>query len=306
MNKRIQLLRECLRIRLIEEKIIEIYPSDKIQSPVHLSIGQEAVAVGVNAATEESDKIFINYRGHAMYLARGGDLGKFFAELMGKKSGISKGKAGSMHLTSPDNGVMGASAVVASSIPHSLGYALAEKFKGGEAIAVTNFGDGAMEQGVFHECLNFANIHRLKMLFLCEDNQLAVHTQVNERQSFKLEKLCKAYSMKYFECKQGFDPDQVLKKTSKALNYIKKAEKPALLKVETCRYKEHVGPGEDHHQNYRDNKIMEAWKKRDPVELIRKKETNFVEGIKKEIENAVKYGELSMPCSSEEVLTDVI
>ena len=124
-----KLLAECLRIRMVEERIIDLYPSDLIQSPVHLSIGQEAVAVGVSNAMEPRDLLFPNYRGHSFYLARGGELGAFFAELMGRRTGISKGKAGSMHLASPEQGVMGASAVVASTISHAVGAALAERLK---------------------------------------------------------------------------------------------------------------------------------------------------------------------------------
>ena len=118
---------EALRIRRVEERIIEMYPSDKIQSPVHLSIGQEAVAVGVVCGLSELDWLFINYRGHAYYLARKAPLKAFFAELMGKRTGLSKGKAGSMHLAAPSHGVMGASAIVASTISHAVGAGLAGK-----------------------------------------------------------------------------------------------------------------------------------------------------------------------------------
>ena len=147
-----ELIFEALRIRLVEEKIIELYPSDQIQSPVHLSIGQEAVAVGVCANLELTDWVFINYRGHAFYLAKGGPLPEFFAELMGKVGGLSKGKGGSMHLAAPAQGVIGASALVASTISHAVGAALASKVKGeNNRIFVANFGDGAMEQGTFFE-----------------------------------------------------------------------------------------------------------------------------------------------------------
>ena len=152
MITKYSLLPAALRIRLVEEKVIELYPTDLIQSPVHLSIGQEAIAVGVCDALEDHDLIFPNYRGHSFYLARGGDLGQFFAELMGRQTGLSKGKAGSMHLADPSHNVMGASAVVASTISHAAGAALAETIKFGGApdrLFVPVFGDGATEQGVF-------------------------------------------------------------------------------------------------------------------------------------------------------------
>ena len=123
------LYKQCLRIRLVEEKIVDLYPSDKIQSPVHLSIGQESVAVGLCSALENDDKVFQTYRSHAIYLAKGGCLKKMFAELFGKLDGISKGKAGSMHLISKDRGVSASSAIVASTIPHALGSAFALKSK---------------------------------------------------------------------------------------------------------------------------------------------------------------------------------
>ena len=184
------LLYNCLRIRLVEQRIAELYPTDLIQSPVHLSIGQEAVAVGVCANLQVDDWVFINYRGHAFYLAKGGPLPEFFAELMGRRTGLSKGKAGSMHLAAPEVGVIGASAVVASTISHAVGAALAAKIRRQSGrIFVANFGDGATEQGVFHESLNFASLHRLPVLFLCEDNGLAVHSSVRERQSYDLKRL---------------------------------------------------------------------------------------------------------------------
>ena len=161
-----ELFYEALRIRLVEEKIIELYPSDIIQSPDHLSIGQEAVAVGVCSNLDRDDWILINYRGHAFYLAKGAPLPEFFAELMGKKNGQSKGKAGSMHMASPAQGVMGASAVVGSTISHAVGAALISKLKKENTIFVTNFGDGALEQGALHESLNFASLYKTPVLFL--------------------------------------------------------------------------------------------------------------------------------------------
>jgi pyruvate dehydrogenase E1 component alpha subunit len=126
-TRRDGLLYEALRIRLVEERVIELYPTDKIQSPVHLSIGQESVAVGVCRPLTRRDLLFCSYRSHAFYLAKGGDLREMFAELYGKVTGCGRGKAGSMHLAAPDVGLMGASAVVASTIPHAVGAALAAK-----------------------------------------------------------------------------------------------------------------------------------------------------------------------------------
>ena len=181
-----RLFRTALLIRLVEDRIIELYPSDKIQSPVHLSIGQEAVAVGVCDALRPDDLVFATYRSHGFYIAKGGRLDAMFAELCGRKGGISGGKAGSMHLAAPHAGLMGSSAVVASTIPHAVGAALSFKRHGSSRIAVAVFGDGATEEGVYHESLNFAQLMKVPVLFLCEDNGLAVHSHRPVRQAYRL------------------------------------------------------------------------------------------------------------------------
>src|SRR5437667_5409048 len=175
--------RELLRIRRVEEEIARVYPSDKIISPVHLSIGQEAVSVGVCQALGPQDIVFGTYRSHACYLAKGGSLRGMIAELYGKATGMAKGKAGSMHLVDPVVGVMGASAIVASTIPQAVGYALALQMAGERRVVVAFFGDGATEEGVFYESLNFAALWRLPILFVCENNFYAIHSRQADRQA---------------------------------------------------------------------------------------------------------------------------
>lgn len=296
---------QSLRIRLVEEKIIELYPSDLIQSPVHLSIGQEAVAVGVCANLNLDDWVFINYRGHAFYLAKGGPLPEFFAELMGKKNGQSKGKAGSMHLASPKQGIMGASAVVSSTISHAVGAALISKIKMENRIFVTNFGDGALEQGAFHECLNFASLHKVPILFLCEDNNLAVHSHKKERQSFALEKLVGSYGIPFHEIAEGYDFVKVQKLSKIAIDEVRNTKKPVFLKIKTSRYKEHVGPGEDFSAGYREESDINKWKKLDPLLQDKKLYESFLGKINNEIENAVKFGLESPLPDREDLLSDV-
>ena len=303
------MLQAALRIRLVEEKIIELYPTDLIQSPVHLSIGQEAVAVGVCEALSNDDLLFPNYRGHSFFLARGGDLGQFFAELMGRQTGISKGKAGSMHLADPLHNVMGASAVVASTISHAAGAALAERIKPGGApnrLFVPVFGDGATEQGVFFETLNFAALHHLPVLFVVEDNSLAVHTSLSDRHAFSLPKVCESFGIDFFEENRGFDPVLVSAATRRATVSIRDTGGPALLRVETMRYKEHVGPGEDFDSGYRQRSEVQAWKAIDPLEDRDLFPGDVVAGIMDEIAKAVDFA-LSSPVSQEsELLTDVL
>ena len=304
-NVELDLIKSCLRIRMVEEKIIELYPSDLIQSPVHLSIGQEAVAVGICANLREEDWIFINYRGHAFYLAKGGPLPQFFAELMGRRGGQSKGKAGSMHLASPAQGIMGASAVVGSTISHAVGAALISKIKKESRIFATNFGDGALEQGVLHESLNFASLYKTPVLFLCEDNQLAVHSPTDERQAFSVEALVKAYGIPYFEIGAGYDPLVVKQESLAAIELVREQRIPVFLKVHTARYKEHVGPGEDFYAGYRSEADIEEWKEKDPLinnVMLRNK---FFEEITSEIEAAVQFGLSSPLPTREDLFADV-
>ena len=296
---------QALRIRLVEEKIIDLYPSDLIQSPVHLSIGQEAVAVGVCANLKKEDWIFINYRGHAFYLAKGAPMAEFFAELMGKQGGQSKGKAGSMHMASPEHGVMGASAVVGSTISHAVGSGLMSKIRKENKVFVTNFGDGALEQGVLHESLNFASLYKTPVLFLCEDNGLAVHSPKSERQSFSVDKLVGSYDIPYYEIQDGHDFMSVQDKSKEVIDFVRETQTPAFLKINTARYKEHVGPGEDFFAGYRSEDEINKWKNQDP--LINDKESydEFVNQINIEIDEAVQFGIDSPLPDMEDLLSDV-
>ena len=301
-----KLFYKALRIRLVEEKIIELYPYDKIQSPVHLSIGQEAVAVGLCSQLKLEDWLFINYRGHAFYLAKGGPLPELFAELYGKRSGLSKGKAGSMHLASPKHGVMGASAVVGSTISHAVGAALASKIRGEDRVFVTVFGDGATEQGAYHESLNFAALHNLPVLFLCENNDLAVHSPLSERQSYTLTTHAKAYGINSSVVEDGYDFVRLSAVCGEVLGQIKAKQRPIFLEIKTCRYKEHVGPGEDLEAGYRDLSKIKAWKAKDPLEIDKELIAKFTPEISKEIKLAVEFAEASPFPTIDDLLTDVI
>lgn len=296
---------QSLRIRLAEEKIIELYPSDKIQSPVHLSIGQESVAVCLCNNINIDDWVFINYRGHAYYLAKGGGMPEFFAELYGKKTGLSQGKAGSMHLADPSHGVMGASAVVASTISHAVGSALASKLRGENRLFVAVFGDGATEQGVYHESLNFASLHKLPVLFLCENNELAVHTSLKDRQAYKISEHAQVYNIKSIFIEEGFDIRKLYLEFANAVNEIKSGKGPILLEVKTCRYKEHVGPGEDFDAGYRNLHDIDLWKSKDPLINNLNLFNKFYKEIQTEIAHAVQFAESSDYPTQEDLLTDV-
>lgn len=301
-----KLVRQTLLIRRVEERIIDLYPSDKIQSPVHLSIGQEPVAVGICEALSPTDLLFATYRGHAYYLAKGGDLSVFMAELYGRKDGISGGKAGSMHLSAPAVGMMGSSAVVASTIPHAVGAALAAKIKGQQQVVVGVFGDGATEEGVYHESLNFAALHNLPVLFVCENNSLAVHTALSQRQVFDMRKHAQAYNLQTTVVEDGNDIVLVGDTAAELVNKVRHGDGPQWVMINTYRYKEHVGPGEDFDAGYRDRSEMAPWLEKDPLNRWPELVAALEEEVRAEIDKAVEFAEASSAPDRHDLLTDVI
>ena len=240
-----------LLIRKFEEKIAAIYHTDVIKSPVHLSIGQEAVAVGVCDILEKDDIVSNTYRCHATHIAKGGDLNKMMAELYGKKDGCAGGKAGSMHLIDMEQGIMGASAVVGTTIPVAVGYAMALKREakktGKQRVIVSFFGDGATEEGAFSESINFAALHKLPIIFLCENNKLAINNPIERR--WATDKICERIKTYGIETHRIVDGDifKIREVAEKAVNMLKKDSEygPVFIECHTYRYKEHVGPTED-------------------------------------------------------------
>ena len=300
------LFRQALKIRLVEEKIIELYPFDKIQSPVHLSIGQEAVAVGVCEALRHDDLVFITYRGHAFYLAKGGDLRLMMAELYGRANGVSKGKAGSMHLAAPQVGVMGASAVVASTIPLAVGAALANRLQKKTGLSVVCFGDGATEQGTYHESLNFAALYGLPMLFLCENNGLAVHSPLAERHSYEIHRHAQAYGIDSLRLEEGWDFLKIGDVTAEVVKAIRHDGRPRLIEIMTCRYKEHVGPGEDFDAGYRSRADIESWMAKDPLCRDSALIAELRPDLDTEIDMAVAFAEAGPLPGTADLLSDVL
>jgi TPP-dependent pyruvate/acetoin dehydrogenase alpha subunit len=297
---------QALRIRLVEERIIELYPSDVIQSPVHLSIGQEAVAVGACRALKKTDLVFCTYRSHAFFLAKGGNLGEMFAELFGKMSGCAKGKAGSMHLSAPEVGLMGSSAVVASTIPHAVGAALAAKRLGKDHVVLGVFGDGATEEGVYHESLNFAVLHRLPVVFLCENNGLAVHSFQKTRQGYDILDHARTYGLPVYHVSEGYDFLKVNETMSDVIRGVRTKGGPAFVEIRTYRYKEHVGPGEDFMYGYRQQKECLAWKQCDPLDQHAALADVIRTDIRREIDEAVHFALSSPFPPAEELLRDVV
>jgi len=307
-----QLYKSLYRIRRVEEEVAAVYPTDKIKSPVHLSIGQEAVSVGVCEALRRSDVVFGTYRSHALYLAKGGDLRGMIAELYGKFAGCAKGKGGSMHLIDIDAGVMGASAVVGTTIPNAVGYAYAQKLRHSENIVASFFGDGAVDEGVFHESMNFAALKALPMIFICENNFYAIHTHQSRRQSrANITEKARAYGITAEEIKDN-DAVTIYDRVSGAVAKLRSgAPGPFFFECWTYRMKEHVGPNEDYQLGYRHAGEAEQWINNDPVKKLgaaidpaaRKQIEAEVEA---EIRDAFAFAESAAFPEIPELFTDVV
>jgi pyruvate dehydrogenase E1 component alpha subunit len=300
------LFRQCLRIRLVEEKIIELYPSDRIQSPVHLSIGQEAVAVGACETLRRDDLVFGTYRGHAFYLAKGGDLKRMFAELYGRAGGFAKGKAGSMHLAAPEVGMMGSSAVVGTNLPHAAGAALAAGVRGTGQVMLCAFGDGATEEGVYHETLNFVALLGLPVILLCENNGLAVHASLKERHSYRIAEHARVYGIETSVIENGHDIVAVADALGAVIAATRRDGKPRFVEARTFRYKEHVGPGDDYDAGYRSRADLLAWQAKDPLIQDKALAAKLKPALDAEIAEAAAFAEASPMPGRADLLSDVI
>lgn len=306
-----RLYRSLYRIRRVEEEIARIYPSDKIKSPVHLSIGQEAVSVGVCEALRADDVVFGTYRSHAYYLAKGGDLKRMLAELYGKAAGCARGKGGSMHLVDVAHGVMGASAVVGTTIANAIGYAYAVKLQRKDSIVISFFGDGATDEGVFHESLNFAALKELPIIFVCENNFYAIHTHLLRRH--KDVNLCERVRASGIPAEQIGDND-ILKINERVKGVVDmmrgKPGGPFFFECLTYRWKEHVGPNEDFHLGYRSYEEARPWIESDQVArlaaLVSSESRECIEtAVENEIRAAIAFAEEQPLPDAGELLTDV-
>jgi TPP-dependent pyruvate/acetoin dehydrogenase alpha subunit len=293
-----RIYRSLRLIRRAEEEVARIYPSDKIKSPVHLSIGQEAVSVGVCDVLRPDDVVAPTYRGHAAYLAKGGPLRGLFAELYGKSTGVAGGKGGSMHLIDMSHNVLGASAVVGTTIPVAVGYALALKRTKSDRVSVTFFGDGATEEGVFAESLNFASLQKLPVLFVCENNYYAIHTPLTRR--WATNRLCErvaTYGMPVHQVDDG-DVFKLRDLAGSAIARMRRGEGPSFIECRTYRWREHVGPNEDYDQGYRTREDFHPWLKDDQMERVARmipdeRRTEIDSEIELEIADAVEFAESS-------------
>ena len=261
---------KCMQlIRKVEDKVAQMYRDKQVRCPVHLGAGQEAIAVGVCDNLKSSDYVFGTHRAHAHYFAMGGDLHKFFAEVLGKNTGCAKGLGGSMHLLDKENGFWGSVPIVGATIPLATGAALAAKRLSNNAVAVCFFGDGAAEEGVLHESLNLAASVNLPVLFVCENNFYSSHLDIKYRQpSQRVARFADAHCIKA-ESVDGNNVLAVRESSASMIDYIRATGKPGFLEFVTYRLYGHVGPNKDIDVGVRRSMDdIQFWQDNDPIKRL--------------------------------------
>ena len=247
-----------LRIRRVEEALADRYAEQEMRCPMHLCIGQEAIAVGVCAALSAEDVVFSNHRAHGHYLAKGGNLNAMVAELYGRATGCCGGRGGSMHLIDLDAGFMGATPIVGGTVPLAVGSAWAASLTQNRRLTVVFFGDGCFEEGVVHESMNFASLHKLPVIFVCENNNFSVYTHRDERQPERpIYRLAEAHAMAAYTG-DGNNVEEVLAISRTAVDLARQGQGPQFMELHTYRWREHCGPNFDDHLNYRTVQEIEA------------------------------------------------
>jgi TPP-dependent pyruvate/acetoin dehydrogenase alpha subunit len=303
----IQLFKSLFLARRSEEYIVRHYPENRMRTPMHMSMGQEFVSVGVCAALEGKADVFASYRSHAAFLAQTHDTDRFFSELYGRSSGTGEGKGGSMHLAAPDQGHILSSGVVATQIPVAVGAAFANLRLQTGRTAVVFFGDGAADAGVFWESINAAALFQLPVIFVCEDNGYAVDTPREARQmASSLSEAVRPFGADAYDEASG-DVENVYSLTRIAAAKAHRDRRPAFLNIKCCRYLEHVGTGTDWNWGYRDQAtVQREWIDRDALKMQRARlashqvSESAIAAMEEEIDKVIqtsvrRAGEASIP-----------
>ncbi|MEM3536272.1 MAG: pyruvate dehydrogenase (acetyl-transferring) E1 component subunit alpha [Candidatus Bathyarchaeia archaeon] len=312
-DKLTEMFRKMLEIRFFEEKVFDLYAQNLVPGTIHLYAGEEAVAVGVCSTLKKDDYITSTHRGHGHCIAKGADLKRTMAEILGKKTGYCKGKGGSMHIADFSIGMLGATAVVGAGIPIAVGAGLSIKLRKTDQVVACFFGEGASNQGTFHESINMASIWKLPVIFICENNLYAMGTR--QSRVMNIENIADraiAYGIPGMVV-DGNDVLAVYEASAKAVERARKGEGPTLLECKTYRHKGHsrVDPAK-----YRPKEEVEAWLAKDPIKRFKERliqtKTLSEEEIKKieeevsaEIEEAVKFAIESPYPAPEEALEDI-
>lgn len=310
---KVGMYKNMLRIRLFEEKVRELDMQGKLPGFFHLYVGEEAVAVGACSAINRDDYITSTHRGHGHLIAKGGDLGKAMAELYARETGYNKGRGGSMHIAAPELGMLGANGIVGAGIPIATGAALSAKYQKNGKVAVCFFGDGASNQGTFHEALNIGASFNLPVVYVCENNLYGVSTrQTNVRKVVDIAERAKAYDMPGVIV-DGNDVEAVYAAVKEAAERARKGEGPTLIECKTYRHYTHFTGEPD---TYRPREEVAAWKEKDPIKayaaklvaegILKAEEIKEIQlEIEKEIATAVEYAENSPRAKPESALEDV-
>lgn len=261
-------LRMMLFIRRVEEKIGDMLAAQKIPTPCHLGIGQEAIAVGVSEYLRPTDRVFGAHRSHAHFLALGGEVTALMAEILGRDAGCSRGMGGSMHLWGGGVGFFGSVPIVAGTVPLAVGAALAAKKDGESAVAVVYFGDGAAEEGSIHESLNLAAVWKLPVLFVCENNLFSSHMHISLRQpSNRVARYAEAHRIQAATV-DGNDLVVVSRTSDDMVAAMRDGGGPRFLEVVTYRWRGHVGHREDNDVGVNRSTDLALWKRRDPIRRL--------------------------------------
>ena len=306
-----------LRLRRFEERVAELLgDKPEIICPVHLYTGQEAIATGVCANLRKEDYVFSTHRSHGHYLAKGGDMKALMAELYGRVTGCSKGRGGSMHLASPDVGLLGSSAIVAGTVPLAVGTALASSLEEQDTISVAFFGDGATNEGVFYESLNFASLNKLPVIFVCENNFYSTHMPVAACLADTcIYKKAEAFNMPGLQI-DGNNVIEVFRTARGAIEDARRGHGPALIECMTYRWRGHVGPNYDLDKGLRSKEELEYWMNRCPIKALEEfllehdmlsesEKIQIYEGTDKEIAEAITFARESPYPDENELLNNV-
>ena len=311
------MLRRMMTIRLFDETVKEMVQTAELVGAAHCYIGEEAVAVGACAALRDDDYITGNHRSHGHPIAKGGNVKKAMAELLGKSTGYCKGKGGSMHLADFSIGILGESGIVASALPVAVGAGLGSKMQGNDRVVVSFFGDGASNQGACHEAMNLAAIWKLPVIFLCENNQYAVTTSFKDAVAVEnISDRASAYNMPGVLV-DGQDALAMYEATSAAVARGRAGDGPSLLEARTYRYEDHSeGLNRIIRDQYRTDEEVEEWRRRDPIELHKRallehgvasqEEIDVVQAeVDRSIEDALEFARTSPYPEPEDLVTDL-
>jgi len=304
-----------VRIRIFEEEAGKLMENGKVPGALHLYVGQEAVATGVMVHLTDQDQITSTHRGHGHLIAKGGQFKEMYAELYGKATGYCKGMGGSMHISNLDIGILGANGIVAGGPPIAMGAAFSNKYRGTDQVAVTFFGDGASNEGAFHEAANMAALYKLPCLFVCENNGFGEYTSQKRHQAIRdVADRAAGYGMPGVIV-DGMDVIAVYEAAGEAIDRARRGEGPTLLECKTYRYYDHVGV-RGMGIAYRSDEEVEEWKQRDAIRLLedRMAEQGVLssddaaavhERVRQEAFEAIEWAEASPYPAVEDLLNDV-